>query len=257
MERRRRLVNGVMDWVTEQARARRTEARVTALDEARLLEQHERVVEASERASSLLGGAGARATQQRSALDGLRDYLRRSGEREKELRQGALPVKEAFERLKIIALNAGLAGARLGEPAGTPLLLVAEEVRALVERGLEATEAHAGRISELEPEREAARAELDQAQQHALTIANELLGAQSAQRQAAEEVAALGKQIQRVTGTDPELARTLTEAAQHAEGLLAALSQLSARAPRGGVFEPLIPLVGELRTALRKLSGGS
>ena len=43
--------------------------------------------------------------------------------------------RESFERLNIVALNAGLEGARLGEAAGKPLSLVSEEVRAQAERG--------------------------------------------------------------------------------------------------------------------------
>ncbi|MGE0327532.1 MAG: hypothetical protein AB7S68_34790, partial [Polyangiaceae bacterium] len=147
-----------------------------------------------------------------------------------------------------------LEGARLGEPAGTPLLLVAEEVRALVERGLEAAESYGAQIGQLNSEREDALADLEQAQAHAQDIANELLSAQAAGRKMNDDVQELGRRVQKVTGTDPELAKHIAEAARHAEGLLSSLTQLTSKSSAAGALEPLLPAISELKNVLRGLS---
>ncbi len=247
------LVGDLMGWLAN-ASKRREAKKSSAIDDARLFEQHETLVQSSSRTMSLLGGAGAKATQQRSALDGVRQHLHRTNERLREMKSSAAPIKDALDRIKLIAFNAGLEGARLGEPAGTPLLLVAEEVRALVERGLEATEAYGVQVAHLESEREDALSNLETAQAHAQDIANELLSAQAASRQLNDDVQELGRRVQRVTGTDPELAKHIAEAARHAEGLLAALGQLSTKGSAAGALEPLLPAIAELKNVLRGLS---
>ncbi|MEZ4231728.1 MAG: methyl-accepting chemotaxis protein [Polyangiaceae bacterium] len=249
------LLGDLMSWMTSASR-RRDAKKSSAIDDAHLFEQHEALVQSSSRTMSLLGGAGAKATQQRSALDGVRQHLHRTNERLRELKASAAPIKDALERIKLIAFNAGLEGARLGEPAGTPLLLVGEEVRALVERGLESTDAYGAQISQLESEREDALSALEQAQSHAQDIANELLSAQAAGRQLSDDVSELGRRVQRVTGTDPELAKHIAEAARHAEGLLVALGQLTSKNSAATALDPLLPAIAELKDVLRGLTRG-
>lgn len=247
------LVSGLMSWMAS-AGKRGDGRQSSAIDDAQLFEQHEALVQSSGRTMSLLGGAGAKATQQRSALDGVRQHLHRTTERLRELKSSAAPIRDALERIKLIAFNAGLEGARLGEPAGTPLLLVAEEVRALVERALEATDVYGVQIAHLESERDDALTDLEQAQGHAQDIANELLSAQAAGRQLSDDVSELGRRVERATGTDPELAKHIAAAARHAEGLLSALSQLTSKSPAGTALEPLVPAIAELKRVLRGLS---
>ncbi|MEZ4369538.1 MAG: methyl-accepting chemotaxis protein [Polyangiaceae bacterium] len=247
------LVDGLVSWVATASR-RRESKKSSAIDDAQLFEQHDALVQSSSRTLSLLGGVGAKATQQRSALDGVRQHLHRTHERLRELKASAAPIRDALERIKLIAFNAGLEGARLGEPAGTPLLLVAEEVRALVERGLEATESYGAQIGQLNSEREDALSDLEQAQAHAQDIANELLSAQAAGRKMNDDVQELGRSVQKVTGTDPELAKHIAEAARHAEGLLSSLTQLTSKSSAAGALEPLLPAISELKNVLRGLS---
>lgn len=246
------LVNGLLGWLGGQAAAHERSRGADPLAEGRAFELQRKVAASCAHALSLLGGAGAKATQQRSALDAVREHLLGTGGRLRELRSGGVPVRDALDRIKLIAFNAGLEGARLGEPAGTPLMLVAEEVRALVERAAEAAEAFSSQISQLDNEREVAIGELDQARSHAHDIANELLSAGAAGRQLSEEIAQLGKTLEQLTGTDPELAKSVGDAAKHAEGLLNAIAALSARAPDGNVLGPLMPAISEL---LRVLGG--
>ncbi len=248
------LINGVLGWLGGQSATRDRSRRADPLAEGRAFELHSKVVDACAQTLSLLGGAGAKATQQRSALDSVREHLLGTGGRLRELRSSGLPVRDALDRIKLIAFNAGLEGARLGEPAGTPLLLVAEEVRALVERGAEAAEAVDSHIGQLDSEREVAIGELDQARGHAHDIANELLSAGAAGRQLSDEIGHLGTALEQLTGTDPELAKRIGDAARHAQGLLDAIAALSARAPDGGVLRPLTPVISELLRVLSRVA---
>ena len=68
-------------------------------------------------------------------MDAVADRTRALSSRAAELQAGFARVLDAFERLGLVALNAGLEGARLGEAEGRQLGLVSDEVRAQSSRG--------------------------------------------------------------------------------------------------------------------------
>src|ERR1700677_1620592 len=73
--------------------------------------------------------------KQRGTIDALGDRARAAVTRAQELSTSFARVVDSFDRLALVALNAGLEGARLGESAGRSLLLVSDEVRAQASRG--------------------------------------------------------------------------------------------------------------------------
>ncbi len=113
-------------------------APTAALDDAALWAAHER-------ASASLKESGARAervaatvARQRAHIEGAAERASLVAARSEGLSTGAARVSEAFERLGVVALNAGLEGARAGELQGRALLLLSEEIRANVVRGADA-----------------------------------------------------------------------------------------------------------------------
>src|SRR5687767_6302258 len=100
-----------------------------ALDEAYLFRAHESAALAAEAALSACQTAGASVAQQRGFLDAAVDAMRLLLSRAGEAHGGVRQAREALEQIRLVALNTGLEGARLGEPAGKPLTLVAEEIR--------------------------------------------------------------------------------------------------------------------------------
>jgi methyl-accepting chemotaxis protein len=236
---------------------RKAEAGHTSLDDAFLFRSHERARTAAEQAMSACQAVGAGAAQQKGALDAAVDAVRNLLSRGRDTRGSLEQARDSLDRIRIVALNAGLEGARLGDPAGKPLMLVAEEVNGHVARGVAAIEDHATTLSLLERDREKLGADLGLAQQRAADLARELLAAQAAQKDAQSALADVGDRIKSVTRTDPETARAVTEAADHARALVAALSQLSSKPHRASLLGALTPSLGPLFELLREVLRGS
>jgi methyl-accepting chemotaxis protein len=195
--------------------------------------------------------AGATAAQERSSLDAAADDLRLLFSRVRDLKSAGERVREALERMKLLALNAGLEGARMGEAMGRPLVNVAEEMKTLVMRGLDAIEEQMSAVEQADRERERMREHVEQARQAAAQLADELLRAQAMQRQATTALGELAEHLQRTTGTDPETARVLAEAVDHAQSLAAVLGRLSSPEQRRMLLKALMPVLAPVLGPLR------
>ena len=102
---------------------------------------------AEEQASASLKESGARAERLAAAVARQRGLIDAAAERASVvtahadgLSASSGRVIESFERLGVVALNAGLEGARVPEAQGRALLLLSEEIRANVRRGTDAAE---------------------------------------------------------------------------------------------------------------------
>lgn len=228
----------------------------TSLDDALLFESHERASKTAETAVRISQAAGATAAQQKSALDAAADQARMLVARGRDTRAPTQQIRDALERAKLVALNTGLEGARMGEAAGKPLVMVSEEMRGLVVRALESLDEHLGLLAQVEREREKLLERIEQARDRARDLADEMLRAQAAERETEQALGELGRSLSKTSTTDPETARALTEAAEHARGLLGALTALSARGDRGTVLNALAPALRPLFRALRELYRG-
>jgi methyl-accepting chemotaxis protein len=221
------------------------------LDEAYLFRAHESAARAAETALSACQAAGASAAQQRGFLDAAVDALRMLMSRAGEASTGVRQTREALEQIRLVALNTGLEGARLGEPAGKPLTLVADEIRGHVARALASLEEHQATLDRMDGERNKLREQVEVAQQRSADLARELLQAQAAQRDATSALVDVGGRIRDVSTTDPETARAIAEAAEHARSLAAALTTLSSKPHRAKLLRALGPTLGPLLQVLR------
>lgn len=251
MSLRERLMGALQRALGEETGGKRS-----SLDEALLYDSQERAHQAAENAVRLAQAAGATAAQQKSALDAAADHARMLVARGRDTRTPTQQLRDTLERAKLVALNAGLEGARLGETAGRPLVIIADETRGLVVRALEALDEHLTMLGQVERERERLLERIEQARTRARDLADELLRAQAAERDAELALVELGRTLAKTSSTDPETARSLSTAAEHARGLLAALTALSARGDRGQVLGTLAPALGPLFRALRELYRG-
>lgn len=170
-----------------------------------------------------------------------------------ESRERIRRTLETLDRLALVGLNAGLEGARLSEsPAGKALTLVAEEVRSLAARGVDAGNLAISGIEELE--RDAAEVASHATRAHVVSkdisvdCARFGVSVSGVQRTITEARVSLRE----LTGTDPETMKTVAEAAEHAKALVTALGSLSGRVPSHllattlrPVIEPLLRLVAQ------------
>jgi methyl-accepting chemotaxis protein len=249
MSKRRR----VLERVIERVRPAPKRAARAGLDEALLLSCHDRAARTAEASMSTCQAAGATAAEQRTSLDAAADHARLLLSRGRDIRSAAEQVREALERAKLVALNAGLEGARLGEAMGRPLVSVADEMRSLVARGLDAVTEHLTVLDQVERERDRLREYVEQARHSAAQLAEELFRAQAAQRETLGALAAFADYLHQSTGTDPETARAVSEAREYALSLGSVLGRLSSRAERELVRRALAPSLEPLKWLLRDL----
>jgi hypothetical protein len=217
-----------------------------ALDDAALWAAHER-------ASASLKESGARAervaatvTRQRAHIEGAAERASLVAARSEGLAPCAARVTEAFERLGVVALNAGLEGARTGEAQGRALLLLSDEIRANVVRGADAAAELARAVDDIAAESAEVRRQIERSRFEVSEVGQEAAQLQAAAASASNSLDALGVRLRKATGVDPELARIVALAAEHARGLMTALSALSSAAQAGAVLATLRPVIAPL-----------
>src|SRR5437868_3775892 len=66
--------------------------------------------------------------RQHAELEAVQEAGQRLGARGRDVRNSLQLVRESVDRAKLTALNAGLEGARLGEPLGKALVAMGDEV---------------------------------------------------------------------------------------------------------------------------------
>ncbi len=225
-----------------------------ALEDAALWEAREKAAKSSAEAARLAERVTASVTRQRSLLDATVERAALFASKSESAADGTRRVLEALDRLGVVALNAGLEGARSPEPLGRALLLVSEEIRANVARGTEATRDVLGVSEELTQQATDLGQRLDATRRDAGEIGGDAALLKTAAQDAGLALADLEARLRKATGLDPELARTLTLAGDHAKGLILALTAIESREPkeidRSQVVEALGPVLGPLMKLL-------
>src|SRR5580693_7703864 len=89
-----------------------------ALDDAALWAVHERASASLKESSARAERVAATITRQRAHIEAAAERASLVAARSEGLGPGAARVAEAFERMGVVALNAGLEGARAGEARG-------------------------------------------------------------------------------------------------------------------------------------------
>ena len=215
----------------------------------------ERACQAVEGALRVIHTASAAAAQQRTALDATADHLRLLENRGRDIRSTSARARDVLERVRLIALNAGLEGLRLGDPTGKALVTVAEELRALIHRGVEALDEHSNTAEQMDTERIKLQHELVQARSHGSTLADELLRAQGTQHEAKQALAELSTILQASAGANREIASQAGAAATHAKQLAESLDSLlgsrEGRSLAARTLAPTLEALGAVSAALR------
>lgn len=165
-------------------------------------------------------------------------------------------VEEVFERLRMVALNAGLEGSRVQEGAGRALLLVSDEIRAHVERGAEASRELVKAADDVASDAVGLRDRVEEVRADAAESANDAATTKASAQDVARALERLERQLRKATGFDPEVARAVSMAADHARGLLAALSTIQTSHVGSMALGALRPVLRPVARALGDLSVG-
>jgi methyl-accepting chemotaxis protein len=208
----------------------------TPMDDGAAWSAHAAAVKSARDAAEAAHAIAAHVAKQRAAADVLNDRVHTASARALELGAGFGRVTDAFERLGLVALNAGLEGARLGESQGRSLLLVSDEVRTHVSRGSESARELTGTLNDIAADVTKLQAYIDQVRQGAQDAAQEASRVAAAATDAERSILDLGRRLQETTGSDPETAKLVAAASEHAKALVGAL---------GPILGPLARLLGD------------
>lgn len=229
------------------------------VDSSRTIAEEGAIWRAHQQASDAVRDAGETArritshvAKQRSVVDALTERARGVSTRAADLAVAFARLTETFARLELVALNAGLEGARLGEGPGQALGLVSDEIRAQATRGTEVCRELGATLSELGGELTQVPASLEHAREASAEVAREATRAYDATTDAERALADMAERLEKTTGSDPETARTIAETTEHARSLVAALGKLDGKAPQAVVVAALRPALEPL---LRLLAG--
>jgi methyl-accepting chemotaxis protein len=231
---------------------RRGDAKVprSIAEEGALWTAHARAQESTKQASEAAERAATSTAKQRATLDAGADEARAAAARNEEVLRQVSRLADAFERLDVVALNAGLEGARLGEIAGRPLSLVSEEVRAQAERGAESAREIGRSLGDCARELSALTTRFEDARAHGGDVTQHASSAAAAAAEAARALGELGDRLRTATGSDPETAQAIAQATEHARALVSALGALSGRVPRALLSNALRPMLEPLVRSL-------
>ena len=226
-----------------------------AAEESALWLAHEKAGEAVRGAAEAAQQATTSLAKGRSASDAALDRGRALLLRSQEATARTTRLTEVFERLGLVALNAGLEGSRLGEGAGRPLSLLSDEVRAHAVRGGDLARELGTALADLGTELTQLQIHVERAVEAALEAAQATSQASTSSSLAGAALGEIGERVKKATGSDPETARILAEAAEHARSLVASLGTLSGKAPRSLVMASLRPVLDPLLRLLEDDTG--
>ena len=232
------------------ARGGPTAAGRSAVEESALWAAHQRAATAVRDAGESAQRIASHVAKQRGTVDALADRARAVSARAQDLSTSFARIVDSFARLELVALNAGLEGARMGEGAAHALGLVSDEIRAQATRGSEASRELSTTLAEIGSELLQVNASLDRTREAAAEVAQEAARVGGASADAERALVDISERFRKATGSDPETARAIAEAAEHARALVAALGALSGKVPQALVVSALRPVLEPLSRML-------
>lgn len=223
-----------------------------ALEDAALWDAHRDASRSVEESNTLAESVAATLTRQRAIVDATSERASLVYARSEGLGIAASRVTESFERLGVVALNAGLEGARVPEAQGRALSLLSEEIRANVVRGAEAAAELREVVDELMAGTSDVRRQVDGLRTDLGAVGQEAMRLKASSQHAAHALDDLSTRLHKATGVDPEVARAVSEASEHVKGLMNALSAVPS-AQAAAATRALGPVVVQLMRLLQEL----
>jgi hypothetical protein len=242
--------HGLIGLLRRTTKETREDGERVTIDDGALWGAHERALVRARDAGSAAQRIASTAARQRGAMDAVADRTRALSARAVELQAGTARALDAFERLGLVALNAGLEAARRGESEGRSLSLVSEEVRAQSARGSDSARELVASLVHLGTELGQLDAQVGQAHAVLTEVSQDSARAAGAASDAEAALLDMGERVKKVTGSDPEAVRAVAEAGERARGLVSSLASLRGRVPRDLLVSALFPILEPLTRLL-------
>lgn len=221
---------------------------LSPLQGARILAALESARTAASRSSSEQRVLSATIRRQQAELEGLQDAGQKVSARGRDVRNSLQLLRESVDRAKLTALNAGLEGARLGDPLGKAMVVMGDEVRHLLSRAMDALDEHTALLAEVERDRERALVDLARITEGTRQATTALSRSEEQSQLTTALLGELRTDLGELFGTDPKTAQVLADAAGQVKSIANSLLDLSERSALGGrelqeILGPLLALV--------------
>lgn len=207
---------------------------------------HDGATHVVESAAQLL----ASTARQQALLDGVTELARQAANRSPEIQEPTGRIVKALDRLRLVALNVGLEGARLGDPTGRALMNVADEVRNLSESADEALQDLGTALDDIHSTWNQIVRRTDELRDSHASLVAQAGSQQAVAQDVVEQVEVFGRHAQALSDTDPQTAVVLAQIAENAKGLFEGLTSLGGRARRELLRSALGPSLQPLLRAL-------
>lgn len=194
-------------------------------------------------------------SQQCGEVEVLLEWVRRLETNLHEAKNHVETLATALDRIKIVALNTGLEGARLGDLAGKALMAVSDELRSLTSRGLELLSEHVSTVEQMEADRQRLDVMTDRIQSHLSDLDASLREATSSGRSGGQLLSRLESALQQSSGLDAETALRLGKISEQARGLVALVTDLSKPEQQQAMRTALLPAIEPLLVWLSSTTG--
>ena len=203
---------------------------------------------AASRATAEQRAASSEMAHQQSELEAVQESAQKLATRSRDIRNSLLLLRESLDRAKLSALNAGLEGARLGEPIGKALVVMSDEQRNLLARALDAMDEHSALLAEVDRDRDRCSGELSQLSERTRQAAAALTRAGGQSQLTCALLHEVRRDVGQLFGMDPEAEQAIAEARAHVRSAAQSLFELTQRAPLGAaalreLLSPLLTLI--------------
>jgi methyl-accepting chemotaxis protein len=127
---------------------------------------------------------------------------------------------------------------------------VSDEVRAHALRGSDSARELSTTMAEVGSEISKLHAHIEQSREASTDAAQEAARVAGATAEVDRALVELGERVRKTTGSDPETARAVADASEHARALVAALGSMSGKVPRSLLLAALRPVLEPLARLL-------
>jgi methyl-accepting chemotaxis protein len=215
---------------------------------ARLMAALEAAKAAADSANSEQRATSASLARQHGDLEAVQEWTQKLATRSRDIRNSLQVLRESVDRARLSALNAGLEGARLGEPTGKALVVMSDEQRNLLARALDALEEHSALLAEVERDRDRCLVALAQLSEGTRNASGTLRRANEKSQLTSALLHELRTDFGELLGSDPEAARAMAEAAARLKTAADSLFELTQTTPLAGealreILSPLMALI--------------
>jgi ferritin-like metal-binding protein YciE len=190
-------------------------------------------------------------SEQRSSVSDLTDWACRIESHVQETRANVETLGSALDRIKLVALNMGLEGARLGDLAGKLLVNVSDELRQLSARSLEILMEQVSSIERLEAERRRLMPAIERIRTQTETLSELCDNTERLKTENLQGIERFTNELERVTGLDAAAREQIARITEQAKSLVSSLGSLEKPSLRRLMREALL---SELAPILRLLS---